>query len=114
MKHTIDATNKRVGRVATEAATILMGKTAPSFARNAVSEAQVHIVNASKANVDAKKLEQKTHSRYSGYPSGLKKEMLKRTIEKKGYSEIFRMAIKGMLPKNKLQAKMMKNLTVTE
>ncbi|MDQ5969127.1 MAG: large subunit ribosomal protein, partial [Patescibacteria group bacterium] len=54
------------------------------------------------------------YSRYSGYPGGLRQPTMEQVIAKKGYSELFREAVSGMLPKNKLRAKMMKNLIVTE
>lgn len=114
MKYTIDATNKRVGRVASQAAVFLMGKNRADFVRNKVSGASVEIVNASKAEISEKKMSQKQYVRYSGYPGGLKAPSMKQVVEKKGYAEVFTHAIHGMLPKNKLHAKMMKNLTVKE
>jgi len=56
----------------------------------------------------------KTYSRYSGYPGGLKQPTMADVIAKKGYGEIFREAVSGMLPKNKLRARMLKNLITTE
>ena len=114
MKHTLDAENKKVGRVATEAAIYLMGKNISLFKRNSIPEVTVEIKNASKASIDEKKMLNKTYSRYSGYPGGLKQPTMKQVVTKKGYSEIFREAILGMLPKNKLRAKMIKNLIITE
>lgn len=114
MKYTLDAQNKRVGRIATQAAVYLMGKNTPEFARNAIQNITVEIKNASKAMIDEKKKEQKRYSRYSGYPGGLKQPTMANTIEKKGYSEVFRKAISGMLPKNRLRDKMMSNLKITE
>ncbi len=114
MKYTLDAENKRIGRVATQAAVYLMGKNLVNFKRNAVPQVVVEIKNTSKALIDDKKMLQKTYSRYSGYPGGLKKPTMKQVVGKKGYRELFREAISGMLPKNKLRAKMMKNLLITE
>jgi large subunit ribosomal protein L13 len=114
MKHIINAENKRIGRVATEAAVLLMGKNLPDFKRNVIPEVTVEITNTKKALIDEKKLDQKTYSRYSGYPGGLKQPTGRQVVEKKGYSELFREAIKGMLPKNKLRAKMMTHLIITE
>lgn len=114
MKYEIDAKGKRVGRIATQAAALLMGKNTPEFERNVAPDVKVVITNASKAAIDDKKLEQKAYSRFSGYPGGLKKEAMGKLAARKGFGEIFRKAVKGMLPKNKLQAKMLKNLTVTE
>lgn len=112
--HTIDATQKKLGRISTEAAKILMGKTSTDYAPNKVADVEVRIINAAKADVTDKKKEEKIYRRYTGYPGGLIDTSLKRMIEKKGMSEAFRIAIKGMLPKNKLQAQMLKNLVVSE
>ncbi len=114
MKYTLDAENKAVGRVATEAAVLLMGKNMPNFQRNVAPEVTVTITNTSKAKIDPKKRGQKTYSRYSGYPGGLKQPTMDDLIAKKGYGEVFREAVSGMLPKNKLRTIMLKNLKVTE
>jgi large subunit ribosomal protein L13 len=111
---TLDATNKKMGRVATEAAKILMGKNLPDWKPNVTPINKVTIVNASKADIDTKKKNSKIYTRYSGFPGGLYRLEMEKIITKKGYSEVFRIAIKGMLPKNKLQNLMMKNLTVSE
>jgi large subunit ribosomal protein L13 len=114
MNHVIDAKNRTIGRVASEAAMVLMGKNKTSFAKNIVADVTVTITNAAKTSVATPKLTGKTHVRYSGYPGGLKRFMLAETIAKKGFAEVYRKAVKGMLPKNKLQAQMMKNLVVTD
>ncbi|MFA5933689.1 MAG: 50S ribosomal protein L13 [Candidatus Paceibacterota bacterium] len=114
MTHTIDAKGKAIGRVASEAAIILMGKNETDFAKNVVSKNKVIIINASKAKISAKKLTEVEYERYSGYPGGLTKQKMGDVIYKKGYGELFKMAVNGMLPKNKLQSLMMKNLTITE
>ncbi len=114
MKYTLDAENKRIGRVATQAAVYLMGKNLPTFAKNSIPNVTVEIKNTSKAIVDDNKKEQKTYSRYSGYPGGLRQPTMEQVIAKKGFSEIFKNAVSGMLPKNKLRQKMMNNLIITE
>ncbi len=114
MKYIIDAKDKKLGRVASEAAVYLNGKNSVDFARNTVTQTVVEIVNASKADIDVKKLSGKTYDRYSGYPGGLKSPAMKNVVEKKGYAEVFRLAVYGMIPSNKLRAKIMKNLTVKE
>jgi large subunit ribosomal protein L13 len=114
MKYTLDATNKSLGRLASQAASILMGKNSTSFVRNQVSENTVEITNASKLKIDPKKLEQKTYTRYSGYPGGLTVSKMAKVANTKGYREIVTMAVKGMLPDNKLKKSFLKNLTVTE
>ena len=114
MKYTIDATGKKLGRVASEAAVYLNGKNTVEFARNTITPTQVEIINASKADIDEKKLTTKTYDRYSGYPGGLRSPSMKNVVEKKGYAEIFTLAVYGMIPSNKLRAKIMKNLSVKE
>ncbi|HYC34312.1 MAG TPA: 50S ribosomal protein L13 [Candidatus Paceibacterota bacterium] len=114
MEYKIDATGEKLGRVASKAATLLMGKDSVDFARNKVSENKVHIENASKISITEKKLAESVHARYSGYPGGLTKAALKQVVEKKGYAELLKHAVSGMLPKNKLRAKMLLNLKITE
>jgi large subunit ribosomal protein L13 len=112
--HTIDAQQKKLGRIASEAAKILMGKNSVDYAPNVVADVKVVIINASKLDIDTKKKNEKEYTRYSGFPGGLFTRTLGNVIEKKGYSEVVKIAVEGMLPKNKLQAQMIKNLTVTE
>ena len=114
MNYTIDATNKPLGRLATEVAAILMGKNSASFARNTVSQNTVIVTNASKIKVTPKKLLEKTYKRYSGYPGGLTVETMGHVGGRKGYREVVATAVKGMLPDNKLKKEMLKHLTVTE
>jgi large subunit ribosomal protein L13 len=114
MKYTLDAENKRIGRIATEAAVFLMGKNKADFARNVIPNVTVEITNTSKALIDDSKRSQKTYTRYSGHPGGLRQPTMEQVIAKKGYSELFKEAVKGMLPKNKLRTKMMNNLKISE
>ncbi len=114
MNYTIDATNKPLGRLATEVAALLIGKNEVSFAKNTVSANTVNVTNASKIKVDPRKMLDKTYNSFSGYPGGLKQHTMAHVASKKGYSEIVSMAVKGMLPKNRLQSEIMKKLTVTE
>ena len=100
--------------MASEAAHILMGKHTPDFARNKIPAQTVEIINAGQADISDKKKETKIYQRYSGYPGGQKKVTLEKMIEKKGHGEAFRKAIKGMLPPNRLRARMLKQLIVTE
>lgn len=114
MNHTIDATNKSLGRLATEAAALLIGKDKTDYVRNSLSGNTVTIINAGKLKVTPKKMDEKVYSRYSGYPGGLKQLSLAHVVEKKGYKEAITIAIKGMLPDNKLKKGMLKALTVNE
>ena len=82
MEYTIDATNKSMGRVATEVATLLMGKNDTSFARNTVSTNTVIVTNASKLKIAQQKLDEKTYLSFSGYPGGLKESTMKHVIGK--------------------------------
>ncbi|MEL6803401.1 MAG: uL13 family ribosomal protein, partial [Bacteroidota bacterium] len=104
---------KRLGKVATEAASVLQGKDRTDYARNTVAPVQVKIVNASQLDVPDKK-KADIYQSYSGYPGGRKTETLEHLGERRGYSEVVRRTVKGMLPKNRLQAVLMKNLEVTE
>lgn len=112
MKYTIDAKGQKLGRLASKAATLLMGKAEANHAKNLIPEVKVEIINAGKVSVTEKKLTEKIYKNYSGYPGGLKSKNMKQVIEKLGHQEIISDAIYGMLPKNKLQRKMMKNLTI--
>lgn len=114
MEYTIDAENKKIGRVSSEIAMILMGKNSADFVKNKVADNKVIVLNASKLSIDPKKLEEKEYERYSGYPGGLKIDSLARLIEKKGYGEVIRNAVYGMLPANKLRPLVMKNLTIKD
>ena len=113
-EHTIDATKKSIGRVASQAAVLLMGKDTPAFQKHVLSPVNVKITNASRAILHAKKMDQSIHKRYSGYPGGLTITVWKEVVAKKGYGELFRVAVAGMLPKNKLRAQRLKRLIVEE
>lgn len=114
MKYTIDAQNKSLGRLASEIATLLLGKNTTDFAKNVVADVEVTVINASQVKVTGNKMKESVHKSYSGYPSGLKEMPLSYVSAKKGFGEIIKHAVKGMLPKNKLQDPRMKNLTVNE
>lgn len=111
--HTIDATGKRLGDVATTVARILLGKTDPSFAKHLVADVQVTINNASKMDMPDRR-KQDIYQSYSGYPGGRHTETLEHLGERLGYSEALRRSITGMLPKNKLKKPVLKNLTINE
>ena len=113
-EYEIDAQSKKLGRVASEAAKLLMGKNRLGFVRNQIPSIKVKIVNASKADIRNKKKDEKVYKSYSGYPGGLKEIKMKKLLSDKGYKEAFRKAVHGMLPTNKLRPQMMKNLIVTE
>jgi len=114
MNYTIDATNKTLGRLASEIAVHLMGKNDPSFARNMLSSNTVVVQNASKLKIDPRKLDTKFYKSFSGYPGGLKTTSMAHVLEKKGYGDVIKHAVKGMLPNNRLTTDMLKNLAITE
>ncbi len=109
--YTIDAKNKILGRVATEAAHILRGKHDPSYMPHKTPQHKVSIINAASIRVTGNKSKEKIYKRYSGYPSGLKKISFEIQLQKDP-KRILEHAIRNMLPKNKLRAVMMRNLTI--
>lgn len=110
----IDAKGKKLGRVASQVAIILMGKNLTDQQRNVAPDVSIKITNASKLMIDSKKKREKDYASFSGYPGGLKKESMEKLIARKGFSEVLKLAIYGMLPSNKLRAKMLNNLTIAE
>ncbi len=97
----IDAKDKVLGRLAVECARILRGKHKPQFATHADNGDFVIIVNASKVKLTGRKLSQKMYYNHSGYPGGLKTTSAQKLLDEKP-EEVFRRAVKGMLPKNSL------------
>jgi len=114
MEQIIDAKNKILGRVASQAAILLRGKDKSSFQRHLSPDQKIKIINASLIKLSGKKLDDKEYHRHSGWPGGLKTENARRVIGKKGAGEIIRLAVYGMLPANKLRPKLMKNLIIEE
>lgn len=112
-EYTIDAAGKRLGKVATEAATYLLGKDKADFAKHIAAPVTVTIINASKLELSEKK-QAEVYQSYSGYPGGRRTETFEHLAKRLGYAEPVRRTIRGMLPANKLRAVMMKNLIVTE
>ena len=109
--HTIDASDLVLGKLASRAASLLMGKHKPLFARNADVGDFVVITNAAKIKVTGNKPKQKLYHRHSGYPGGLKTISLEKLMANRP-ERVIEHAVKGMLPKNRLTAKMMKRLRV--
>lgn len=112
-EYSIDAKGKRLGRVATEAASVLLGKNAADFTKSSVAPVAVTITNASKLDISEKR-GREIFQTYSGYPGGLKEETLAHLAHRRGYAEVVRRVIGGMLPKNKLHKLRMQNLKVSE
>lgn len=114
MKYTIDAEGKKLGRVASQAAALLMGKSLPDMSKNVVADVTVHIENVSRISFNPKKVSQTKFLKHSGYRGGLYATSMEELISKKGYGELMRKTIYGMLPTNKLRSRVIKNLVVTE
>ncbi len=112
-EYNIDATGKRLGVVATEAAKVLLGKDQADYARHLTAPVTVTITNASKLDITEKK-KTEVYQTYSGYPGGLRNETLDHLGNRRGYAEVLRRTIGGMLPNNKLKKPMLKNLVITE
>ncbi len=109
--HIIDATNKVLGRLATEIAVLLRGKHKPEFVPYKDMGDFVNIKNITNIKITGKKMEQKKYFQHSGFLGGLKEIPLK-TLFKKNPKEVLRKAVLGMLPKNKLSPKQIKRLKV--
>lgn len=109
--HTIDAAGKILGRLATEVATILMGKKKPGFVPYLDTGDFVEVVNAREIKLTGKKMKNKTYTRHSGYPAGIKVETFDKMVVRKP-EYIIEHAVKGMLPHNNLGREMIKKLKV--
>ena len=107
----IDAANKPLGRVATEAAKLLRGKHKPTYTPNADAGDHVIIINCDEVVLTGKKLDQKIYRHHSGYIGGMK-ETTARVMLDKNSGNVMTIAIKGMLPKNRLGRQMIKKLRV--
>ncbi len=111
--HLIDVKDQILGRQAVEIAHKLMGKGKSYFANNMDCGDYVVVLNAKAVRTTGKKELLKKYTNYSGYPGGLRTRTLKE-VRQQDPTEVITHAVRGMLPKNKLRAKMMKNLTISE
>lgn len=111
-KHIIDAKGRVPGRIATEVAGLLMGKNRADFAKNRIPDVLVEVVSSEEMLLDPKKLKDKLYSSHSGFPGSLKRRSQEYLIKTKGVQEVLRRAVYGMLPKNKLRPRMIKNLSI--
>ena len=109
--HVLDASGQVLGRLATQAARLLMGKHKPMFTPNLDTGDYVIVINADKVQVTGNKAKQKVYYRHSGYPGGLKSITLEKMMQTHPTRGIEH-AVKGMLPHNRLGAKMLKKLKV--
>lgn len=107
----VDAENKVLGRLATRIATILMGKHRPTYTPHVLTGDYVVVVNADKVKLTGNKMSQKQYDRYSYYPGGRKVESIARVMERHP-ERVLKLAVKRMLPKNKLGDQMLKRMKV--
>lgn len=107
----IDVKGKVLGRSASDIALLLAGKSKPNFVRNLDLGDYVVVINAKDVKVTGNKENLKKYFRHSGYPGGFKAETLKELRNRKP-QDLIRHAVSGMLPQNKLKAKMLKRLYV--
>jgi len=109
--HVLDASGKVLGRLSTRIAGLLMGKHKPIFSRHLDTGDFVVVINAEKVSVTGKKVKQKLYYQHSGYPGGLKSTSLERMMETQP-TRVIEHAVKGMLPNNRLRARMLKRLRI--
>ena len=109
--YVIDATDKRLGRLASEIAQILRGKNKPTYTPHMDTGDFAIVINAEKVEVTGKKRSQKLYRRHSGRPGGMKTETFDK-LQARIPERIIEKAVKGMLPKNALGRKLFTNLKV--
>ena len=109
--YVLDAEGKTLGRLASEAASILRGKKKPIYTPHVDTCDYVIIINAEKVEVTGKKRKEKIYKRHTGYPGGLR-EITFEKLQAKNPEEIIRHAVKGMMPKGSLGRQMYKKLKV--
>jgi large subunit ribosomal protein L13 len=107
----VDAEGKTLGRLATQIADTLRGKRKPQFTPHVDTGDFVVVVNAEKIQVTGNKLDQKRYYRHSGYPGGLRSRTLREQLERRP-TEVLRVAVKGMLPKNRLARQQITKLKI--
>lgn len=111
--HLIDLKNEILGRSASQIAVLLIGKNKPYYTPHLDCGDYVVAVNAKKVKVTGKKQKQKMYYHHSGYPGGFKK-MTFEQIMKKDPRKVIELAVKGMLPKNKLRDRRMQRIKIFE
>lgn len=112
-EYKFNANNKILGRLATEIAILLQGKNTAKYEPNQAGGVRVIVDNISKIRVTGKKYNQKLYRHHTGYIGHLRTRTYKQVFEKNP-SEILKKAVMGMLPKNKLRSKRIKNLIIND
>ncbi|MCL5017539.1 MAG: 50S ribosomal protein L13 [Patescibacteria group bacterium] len=111
MEHIIDATNKKMGRLASEVAGILQNKNSAYYESRLSGNGKVIIKNIDKLDISPRKMEQKVYYRHTGYMGHLKEKKLKELFAESP-AKVLRKAVQQMLPKNSLQPKRMRRLII--
>lgn len=109
--YVVDATDKTLGRMASEIARVLRGKNKPEYTPHVDVGDFVIVVNAEKVKVTGRKLDQKHYYRYSGYPGGMKSITLRKQLDIHP-DRVINTAVKGMLPRGPLGRQMFRKLKV--
>jgi large subunit ribosomal protein L13 len=109
--YVVDAEGKTLGRLATQIANTLRGKRKPEYTPHCDTGDFVVVVNAAKIRVTGNKLNDKLYYRHSGYPGGLRSRTLGEMLERRP-EEVIRLAVKGMLPRNRLARQQLTKLKV--
>jgi large subunit ribosomal protein L13 len=107
----VDASGKTLGRLATQVADALRGKRKPDYTPHVDVGDFVIVVNAEKISVSGRKREQKRYYRHSGYPGGLRSRTLEQMMDRRP-EEVVRLAVKGMLPRNRLGRAQLRKLKI--
>jgi large subunit ribosomal protein L13 len=109
--YVVDAEGQTLGRLATRIADTLRGKHKPEYTPHVDTGDFVVVVNAEKIHVTGKKLDDKMYYRHSGYPGGLKERPLREQLDRRP-TEVLRLAVKGMLPRNRLSRAQLTKLKI--
>lgn len=107
----LDANGKTLGRLATQIADLLRGKRKPAYTPHIDTGDFVVVINAEKVAVTGNKRAEKRYYRHSGYPGGLRSRTFEQMIERRP-EEVIRLAVKGMMPRNRLSRKQLTKLKV--
>jgi large subunit ribosomal protein L13 len=107
----VDATDQSLGRICSKVAKLLRGKYKPNFTPHVDCGDNVIVINADKVVLTGKKWNDRIYLRFTGYPGG-QREYTPASLKAKGEDRLFRKAVKGMLPKNRLGSKLLNNLHV--
>lgn len=109
--YVVDASGRTLGRLATEIARVLRGKHKPTYSPSVDVGDFVVVVNAEKVYVTGRKLDRKIYYRHTGYPGGLKERTLREQLRRRP-TRVIELAVRGMLPRNRLGRKMYRKLKV--